>query len=34
LAALLLDWYHCRKKCYDLIRLIGRGRQTTAERLG
>jgi hypothetical protein len=34
LAALLLDWYHCRKKCYDLTSLICRGRQATAELLG
>jgi hypothetical protein len=34
LATLLLDGYHCPKKCYDLTRLIGRGRQATAELLG
>ena len=34
LAALLLDWYHCRKKCYDLTSLICRGRQAKAELLG
>lgn len=34
LAALFLDWYHCRKKCYDLTSLICRGRKAKAELLG
>jgi hypothetical protein len=34
LAALLLDWYHCRKQCYDLTSLICRGRQAKADLLG
>ena len=34
LAALLLDGYHCRKKCYELTSLICRGRQAKAELLG
>jgi hypothetical protein len=34
LAARLLDWYHCRKKCYELTSLICRGRQAKAELLG
>lgn len=34
LAALILDWYHCRKKCYDLTSLICRGRKAKAELLG
>jgi len=33
-AALILDWYHCRKKCYDLTSLICRGRKAKAELLG
>jgi len=32
--ALFLDWYHCRKKCYDLTSLIGRGRKAQAALLG
>jgi hypothetical protein len=31
---LILDWYHCRKKCYDLTSLICRGRKAKAELLG
>lgn len=34
LATLILDWYHCRKKCYDLTSLIGRGRKAKGELLG
>ena len=34
MAALILDWYHCRKKCYDLTSLICRGRKAKAELLG
>jgi hypothetical protein len=34
LTILLLDWYHCRKKCYDLTSLICRGRKAKAELLG
>ena len=34
LATLLLDWYHCRKKCYDLTSLICRGRKAKTELLG
>jgi len=33
LATLILDWYHCRKKCYDLTSLICRGRKAKAELL-
>ena len=33
-AALFLDWYHCRKKCYDLTSLICRGRKAKAALLG
>jgi hypothetical protein len=29
-----LDWYHCRKKCYDLTSLICRGRVAKAKLLG
>ena len=32
--SLILDWYHCRKKCYDLTSLICYGRQAKAELLG
>ena len=31
---LILDWYHCRKKCYDLTSLICYGRKAKAELLG
>jgi hypothetical protein len=31
---LILDWYHCRKKCYDLTSLICRGRLAKAKLLG
>ena len=34
MATLLLDWYHCRKKCYDLTSLICRGRKAKKELLG
>ena len=34
MAALILDWYHCRKKCYDLTSLICRGRKAKNELLG
>ena len=34
MAALFLDWYHCRKKCYDLTSLICRGRKAKNELLG
>jgi hypothetical protein len=34
LATLILDWYHCRKKCYDLTSLICRGRIAKAALLG
>jgi len=34
LAELILDWYHCRKKCYDLTSLICRGRKAKSELLG
>jgi hypothetical protein len=30
---LILDWYHCRKKCYDLTSLICYGRKAKAELL-
>ena len=33
LTTLILDWYHCRKKCYDLTSLICRGRKAKAELL-
>lgn len=33
LATLILDWYHCRKKCYDLTSMICRGRQAKTELL-
>lgn len=33
-AELILDWYHCRKKCYDLTSLICRGRVAKAKLLG
>jgi hypothetical protein len=33
LASLILDWYHCRKKCYDLTSLICRGRKAKVELL-
>ena len=33
-AELVLDWYHCRKKCYDLTSLICRGRVAKANLLG
>jgi hypothetical protein len=33
-AELVLDWYHCRKKCYDLTSLICRGRVAKAKLLG
>lgn len=32
--SLILDWYHCRKKCYDLTSLICYGRPAKAELLG
>lgn len=31
---LILDWYHCRKKCYDLTSCICRGRLAKAKLLG
>jgi hypothetical protein len=31
---LILDWYHCFKKCYDLTSLICRGRKAKQELLG
>ena len=34
MASLLLDWYHCHKKCYDLTSLICRGRKAKNELLG
>ena len=34
LAELIVDWYHCRKKCYDLTSLIAHGRKAKAELLG
>ncbi len=34
LAELIVDWYHCRKKCYDLTSLICRGRKAKTELLG
>ena len=34
LATLILDWVHCRKKCYDLTSLICRGRKAKAALLG
>jgi hypothetical protein len=34
LAALFLDWFHCRKKCYELTGLICRGRKAKSELLG
>jgi hypothetical protein len=34
LTCLILDWYHCRKKCYDLTSLICRGRLAKAKLLG
>jgi len=33
LATLILDWYHCRKKCYDLTSLICRGRKAKVQLL-
>lgn len=33
-AVLILDWYHCRKKCYDLTSMICRGRKAKSELLG
>lgn len=33
-ASLILDGYHCRKKCYDLTSLICRGRLAKAQLLG
>lgn len=33
MTTLILDWYHCRKKCYDLTSLICRGRKAKAELL-
>jgi hypothetical protein len=33
LATLILDWYHCRRKCYDLTSMICRGRQAKTELL-
>ena len=32
--SLILDWYHCHKKCYDLTSLICFGRKAKAELLG
>ena len=34
MTTLILDWYHCRKKCYDLTSLICRGRLAKANLLG
>jgi len=34
MATLILDWYHCHKKCYDLTSLICRGRKAKNELLG
>lgn len=34
MTALWLDWYHCRKKCYDLTSMICHGRKAKAELLG
>lgn len=34
LAELIVDWYHCRKKCYDLTSLICHGRKAKNELLG
>ncbi len=34
MATLILDWYHCRKKCYELTSLICRGRKAKAQLLG
>jgi hypothetical protein len=31
LATLILDWYHCCKKCYDLTSMICRGRKAKQE---
>ena len=33
-ATLILDWYHCYKKCYDLTSLICRGHKAKLELLG
>lgn len=33
MTALILDWYHCRKKCYNLTSLICRGRKAKHELL-
>jgi hypothetical protein len=33
LATLILDWYHCRKKCYELTSMICRGRKAKVELL-
>jgi len=33
MATLILDWYHCHKKCYDLTSLICRGRKAKNELL-
>jgi hypothetical protein len=33
-AVLILDWYHCRKKCYDLTSMICRGRKAKSDLLG
>ena len=34
LAELIVDWYHCRKKCYDLTSLIAHGHTAKTELLG
>jgi hypothetical protein len=34
LAELILDWYHCKKRCYDLTSLICRGRKAKNELVG
>jgi hypothetical protein len=31
---LILDWYHLRKKCYELLSMIGRNRKDKAQLLG
>jgi hypothetical protein len=31
---LIVDWYHCRKKCYDLTSLIAHGHTAKTELLG
>jgi len=34
MTALLLDWFHCRKKCYELTSMICRGKKAKVALLG